>query len=109
VGSRGDVEYNRAIVARIVADRDALATRQRQIPGVEPRPAATNFLLVRLPVANAGPVVQELARRGVYVRHFGNPAHDIADCLRVSIGTPEENAIFADELEAVLGQRERAA
>jgi histidinol-phosphate aminotransferase len=109
VASLGDVEYNREIVARIVADRDALATRLRQIPGVEPLPSATNFLMVRLPVANAGPVVQELARRGVYVRHFGNPAHDIADCLRVSIGTPEENAIFADELEAVLGQRERVA
>ena len=24
--------------------------------------------------------------------------------LRVSLGTPEENAIFADELEAILGE-----
>ncbi|MCC7021395.1 MAG: histidinol-phosphate transaminase [Thermomicrobiales bacterium] len=109
IASLADVEYNRAIVARIVADRDALAAQLRQIPGVTPLPSATNFLLVRLPVTNAAPVVQELARRGVYVRHFGNPDHHIADCLRVSIGTPEENAIFADELEAVLRQQEQAA
>ena len=55
------------------------------------------------------PVVRELANRGVYVRHFGNPAFGIADCLRVSIGTPEDNAIFADELEAILATEEPAA
>jgi histidinol-phosphate aminotransferase len=86
-----------------------LADRLRQIPGVEPLPSATNFLLVRLPIADAEPVVRELANRGVYVRHFGNPAFGIADCLRVSIGTPEDNAIFAEELEAILATQEPAA
>ena len=86
-----------------------LADRLRQIPGVEPLPSATNFLLVRLPTADAAPVVRELANRGVYVRHFGNPAFGIADCLRVSIGTPEDNAIFAEQLEAILATQERAA
>lgn len=102
-----DTEYNRDVVARIVRDRDRLADRLRAIPGVAPLPSATNFLLVRLPVADAAPVVRELGRRGVYVRHFGNPAFGIADCLRVSIGKPEDNEIFASELAAVL--RENAA
>jgi histidinol-phosphate aminotransferase len=105
----GDDAYNRDIVARILADRDALADRLRQIPGVEPYPSATNFLLVRLPVHDAAPVHQELARRGVYVRYFGNPKFGINDCLRVSIGTPEDNAVFADELELVLREQERVA
>lgn len=104
IASLSDEEYNRAIVARIVADRDALTTRLSEIPGVEPLPSATNFLLVRLPVADAGPVVRELANRGVYVRHFRNPEFGIADCLRVSVGTPEENMAFATELEAVLAE-----
>jgi histidinol-phosphate aminotransferase len=63
IASLEDVEYNLNNVARIVADRDALAQRLREIPGVEPFPSATNFLLVRLPVANAGPVVRELGHR----------------------------------------------
>jgi histidinol-phosphate aminotransferase len=105
IASLEDVEYNLNNVARIVADRDALAQRLREIPGVEPFPSATNFLLVRLPVANAGPVVRELGQRGVYVRHFGNPAFGIADCLRVSVGTPEDNAIFAGELADVLREQ----
>ncbi len=109
VASLADDEYNRAVVARIVADRDALADQLRELPGVEPLPSATNFLLVRLPVADAGPVQRELAMRGIYVRHFGNPAFGMGDCLRVSIGTTEENEAFLGELEAILGARERAA
>lgn len=109
VASLADDEYNRAVVARIVADRDALADQLRELPGVEPLPSATNFLLVRLPVADAGPVQRELAMRGIYVRHFGNPAFGMGDCLRVSIGTTEENEAFLSELEAILGARERAA
>jgi histidinol-phosphate aminotransferase len=109
VASLADEEYNHTVVSRIVADRDTLAAQLRELPGVEPLPSATNFLLVRLPVPDAGPVVRELANRGVYVRHFGNPAFGIGDCLRVSIGTTEDNEIFLTELEALLTTRERAA
>ena len=109
IAALADADYNQSTIARIVADREILGDRLRQIPGVESLPSATNFLLVRLPVANAEPVVRELANRGVYVRHFGNPAFGIADCLRVSIGTSEDNAIFADELEAILAGQEPAA
>jgi len=102
IASLGDKEYNTATVGRIVADRDALADRLRTIPGVEPLPSATNFLLVRLPMADGGVIVRKLAERGVYVRHFSNPEFGIADCLRVSVGTPEDNAIFVAELEDLL-------
>ena len=50
----------------------------------------------------AGPVVARLAARGVHVRHFGRPELGLIDCLRVSIGTPEENAIFSRELANAL-------
>jgi histidinol-phosphate aminotransferase len=102
VASLDDLEYLRGIVARIVADREALADNLREIPGVAPLPSATNFLLVRLPVANAAGVVQELARRGILVRHFGRPDLGIQDCLRVTVGSTEENELFLNELAAVL-------
>lgn len=105
IASLEDTEYSSRIVARIIADRDALADHLRETPGVEPYPSATNFLLVKLPVRDAGPVVRELANRGVFVRHFGNPAYHLGDCLRVSIGTAEENEIFAAELETVLTEQ----
>ena len=97
IASLDDVPYLEGIVARIVADRERLADELRQLPGVEPFPSATNFLLVRLPVPDATPVVAALAERGVTVRRLGPP-----DCLRVTVGTPEDNAIFVAELADVL-------
>ena len=105
IASLDDLPYLRDTVARIVADRESLAAELRTIPGVEPLPSATNFILVRLPVANAGPVVRELARRGILVRHFGRPELGLLDCLRVTIGTAAENRRFLQELQDILSAR----
>jgi histidinol-phosphate aminotransferase len=105
IASLSDTEYLQGIIGRIVRSRDELASRLAEIDGVVPLPSATNFLLVRLPVDDAGPVVQELANRGVFVRHFSRPDLEILDCLRVTVGTPEENDIFYNELTAVLASR----
>lgn len=104
IASLNDLDYLNGIVARIVADREVLTDQLRELPGVTPLPSATNFLLVRLPVADAEPVVQALARRGVLVRHFGRPELGIRDCLRVTIGTTEENETFLHTLQDVLAE-----
>lgn len=103
IASLNDLDYLNRVVDRIVASRDELAASLREIPGVEPYPSSTNFLLVKLPVQDGGPVVAELARRGVLVRHFANPVLGIENCLRVTIGTPEENERFLKELADILG------
>ncbi len=105
VASLNDQDHLQETVARIVADRDALAVELGRLPGVIPLPSSTNFLLVRLPVADAGPVVAELARRGVFVRHFPRPDMGIVSCLRVTVGTPEENQIFLAELADIIEHR----
>ncbi|MDP9366193.1 MAG: histidinol-phosphate transaminase [Chloroflexota bacterium] len=100
IASLDDLDVLDGVVARIVADRDRLASVLRRIPGVEPYPSRTNFLLVRLPVPSSAPVVARLATDGVQVRHFGRP--DLVDCLRVTVGTPEENRLFVQALTAAL-------
>jgi histidinol-phosphate aminotransferase len=102
IAALDDLDYLGENVKRIVADREALAANLREIPGVSPAPSATNFLLVRLPVENAAPVVAKLAQRGILVRNFANPALGIQDCLRVTVGTPEENEIFLNNLDEIL-------
>lgn len=108
VASLDDLDYLNGIIARLNADRDALADNLREIPGVEPLPSSTNFILMRLPVSDATPVIKALAERGIFVRNFPKPSLGIADCLRVSIGTAEENEIFLGELDDAL-QRVRGA
>lgn len=106
MASLDDLPYLQGVVARIVADREQLAVQLRELPGVEPIPSSTNFLLVKLPVEDAGPVVKELASRGVLVRHFGRPELGLKPYLRVTIGNTDENEIFLAELADILSQGE---
>jgi histidinol-phosphate aminotransferase len=105
IASLQDLDYLNGVVARIVADRDALSNQLRELPGVKPLDSSTNFLLVRLPVKNAEPVVQAMAQKGVLVRHFGRPELGIRDCLRVTIGATEENEIFLATLAETLQEQ----
>lgn len=68
--------------------------------GLEFIPSVGNFLTFDLK-RPAGPVYDALLRQGVIVRpiaNYGMPNH-----LRVTVGTPEQNAVFLAALDAVLG------
>jgi histidinol-phosphate aminotransferase len=104
IAALDDLDHLNGVVAGIIADRDRLADELEAIPGVTPLPSSTNFLLVRLPVDDAGQVIGELAQRGVFVRHFPNPDLGLRDCLRVTVGLPAENRVFIDELRDILAK-----
>ena len=58
-------------------------------------PSDANFLLIK--IDNAVKTYNKLAEKGVIVRYRGNePLCD--DCLRVTVGTPDENEIFLETL-----------
>src|SRR6056297_2809832 len=63
-------------------------------------PSNANFILFK--IENAKEVYQKLAERGVIVRYRGNePLCD--DCLRVTIGMPDENVKFLKALKEIVG------
>jgi histidinol-phosphate aminotransferase len=64
-------------------------------------PSHTNFVLVRVG-AQAVDIQQALLRQGVIVRPCGG--YDLSEFLRVTVGTPEQDARFIEALEAVLGE-----
>jgi histidinol-phosphate aminotransferase len=74
----------------IVAERQRLDAAVRRLPGVTVFPSDANFILVRVPDAAA--VFEGMRRRGVLVKnlHTGLPLLD--GCVRLTIGTPDENA-----------------
>ncbi|MDA0353579.1 MAG: histidinol-phosphate transaminase [Chloroflexi bacterium] len=73
----------------LVAQRDRLADAMRQAEWLEPFPSDTNFLLVRVHDGRSGREVSEALRRhGIFVRTYGTPR--LADCFRISMGTPEQ-------------------
>lgn len=97
-----DLAWFTATTARIVVERERLATRLRALPGVHVWPSVANFLLVRFPLPDAAPLHAELATRGIIVRHF--PTERLRDSLRISVGTPEENDHLAHTVSALLAR-----
>jgi histidinol-phosphate aminotransferase len=83
-------------VARLVAERERVAADLELTDGVTVYPSGANFLLFR-PVGDGHECWQRMVDRGVLVRDFSRwPRTE--GCLRVTIGTPEENDAFLDAL-----------
>jgi histidinol-phosphate aminotransferase len=86
-----EVERRRGLNARGITELE----RTLRTHGFDPPPAVGNFLFAGLG-EDARPLFEELLRLGVIVRPlhgFGAP-----DAIRVTVGTPEEHAIFGEAL-----------
>jgi histidinol-phosphate aminotransferase len=84
--------------ARIRSDRAALGQAIAGLPGTRVFPSEANFFLVR--VRDADRTYEALKRRNVLVRNL-HPA--LEDCLRINVGTPDENRILLAALREVTG------
>jgi histidinol-phosphate aminotransferase len=82
---------------RIRADRAALGEAIAALPGTRVFPSEANFFLVRVPDADA--TYASLKRQGVLVRNL-HPG--LENCLRINVGTPDENRILLTALREAL-------
>jgi histidinol-phosphate aminotransferase len=95
------------MIEEICQQRSLLATKLASLPGMEVFSSAANLLLVRyLPEGKAGhasQLWQQLCDRGIVVRNFDTPgATALAGCLRVTIGTPDENLLLLTSMRELL-------
>ena len=91
------LEVLEAQAAQIRKDREALKAELEKLKGVTVFPSAANFFLMR--VADAPATFEALRRQGVLVRNL-HPG--VKDCLRVTVGTPDENRILLTALREAL-------
>lgn len=82
------------------AERAALIEALALLPGVRPYPSEANMVLVRVPDAAA--VFAGMKQRGVLVKNVSGLHPLLANCLRLTVGLPEENALMIDALKASL-------
>ena len=83
-------------VNAIVAERERMIRLLEDIPTVKPYPSKANFILCRLPEGSGPRVFEGLCNRGIFLRHWNNPR--LVDCVRTSVGFPEENDAVAKAL-----------
>ena len=89
-------------IDQIIAERSRLLKELGDMPDVTVYPSDSNYVLFRLPAGiDAGQVWQRLLDAGVLVRDFSR-SPGLENCLRVSIGSPEENTRFLEELGKAL-------
>jgi histidinol-phosphate aminotransferase len=84
--------------ARIRQERDLLGKNLAALKGVTVFPSEANFFLIRVPDADR--VFESLKSQGVLVRNLNSPA--LKNCLRVTVGTPDENRILITALKEAL-------
>lgn len=73
----------------IRAERDALLRALASLPGVTPFPSQANMVLARVP--DAARAFAGMKARGVLVKNVSALHPLLAHCLRLTVGTPDEN------------------
>ncbi|MFA6921672.1 MAG: histidinol-phosphate transaminase [Gallionella sp.] len=81
----------------IRTERSVLHRRLSEMAGVQVYPSEANFLLFR--VKNATEVFNGLKQRGVLIKNLNGAHPMLTDCLRVTVGTPEQNERFIVALQ----------
>ena len=87
---------------QIKQDRAKLYQQLSEIAGVKVYSSEANFLLFR--VANATAVFEGLKQHGVLIKNLNGGHPMLKDCLRVTVGTPEENMRFITALTETIIQ-----
>lgn len=87
---------------QIKRDREWLYERLVGTVDVRAYASEANFILFH--VAHASKVFEGLKRRGVLIKNLNGAHTALADCLRVTVGTPEENERFIVALQESIHQ-----
>ena len=87
--------------AAIKTERARLYDELKRTQGITPFPSEANFILFR--TAAAETAYDGLKRRGVLVKKLHGSHSALEGCLRVTVGTPEENDRFLTALREALG------
>jgi len=90
-----DVQYRAECTAKIIADREKL-TGELQKLGFKVIPSQANFLFASPPDGDGAGAFAALREEAVIVRYF--PGEITGKYLRITIGTPEENARLLEVL-----------
>ena len=99
LASLSDIDYLRANVSRIVAERERLLGQLKELDWLKPYPSQANFILCSLPEGDAAETWRGLQKKGIFVRYFDTPG--LRNCLRITVGRPDDTHALVKALKEV--------
>ena len=84
----------------IIAGREELFRRLGNVKGIRPWTSAANFIFFSCDF-DADRIYRHLLNRGILIKNLSAPGR-MRNCMRVTVGKPEENAQFIEVLERYL-------
>jgi len=93
----------KANIDLLVRLRGTLMADLQKLPGVKVYPSEANFFLVELAEADPKAVFESIYRRGILIRDVTSYPR-LSRCLRISVGSEEENRALATALQAALAE-----
>ena len=84
--------------ASIREQRASLLDRLADMANVHPYPSEANFILFRLSGVDADVVFADLKSHGVLIKNLSHAGPALQNCMRVTVGSPEENQVFLNAL-----------
>jgi histidinol-phosphate aminotransferase len=87
---------------KIRSARGELDARLRELGQLTVYPSEANFILFRVPKGRADALYSGLREAGVLIKNLHGSSKALQDCLRVTVGQPDENRAFIDALAHLL-------
>ncbi len=88
--------------AAICAERRLMLTALNSLKGITAFETAANFILFKTPENQATNIFEAIKEQGVLIKNIHPQGGLLKDCLRVTVGTPDENQAFLQALKVAL-------
>jgi histidinol-phosphate aminotransferase len=87
-------------ISLLISERERLYNALSRTKGITAYPSETNFILFRA-ATDATDIYNKLKQAGILIKNLNKPG-PLKNCLRVTVGTPEENSEFVSKLQEIL-------
>jgi histidinol-phosphate aminotransferase len=87
-------------ISLLISERERLYNALSRTKGITAYPSETNFILFRT-ATDATAIYNKLKQAGILIKNLNKPG-PLKNCLRVTVGTPEENNEFLKALKSIL-------
>jgi len=88
---------------RIIRERERYIRELSALPGWKPIQSDANFLLARIPHGTGEELKYTLLKKGIAVKFYDEGI--LRDCIRITVGTEEQNDVLLDALREFSDQR----